>query len=152
MPWWYAVIQSRHDIQNPTSEDKIVALGEHLCLGPASRVLDLAAGRGGPALVLARRFGCSFTCVERAPEFISVARFESAGVAPVGMIVSSQADWDRYESLHWLALNDWLRDNPDDPEAEEFRERGRRRRERYLEWERELLGWAILIGRVTATR
>ena len=245
MPWWYAVIESRHKLQNPTSAEKIMSLGERLGLGPESRVLDLGAGRAGPALILAREFGCSVTCVERAPEFVeaarerveraslqdrieivqsdakdykfasagydaalclgasfiwgglgqtvaalvpavhedgfvavgepywkrwplpeefsldpgeegfttlrkTVGRFEAAGVAPVGMIVSSQDDWDRYESLHWLALEQWLRSHSDDPEAEKFREQGRRQRERYLKWERDLLGWAILIGRVSA--
>ena len=46
MPWWYAVVESRHELQNPTSPEKIRLLGRYLELGP--RVLDLAAGRGGP--------------------------------------------------------------------------------------------------------
>jgi hypothetical protein len=63
------------------------------------------------------------------------------------MIAASEDDWDRYETLHWLALEEWLAANPDDPEAEEFRERGRRQRERYLRWTRSLLGWAIFVAR-----
>jgi len=35
-----------------------------LRLGPRSQVLDIASGRGGPALVLARAFGCSVEGVE----------------------------------------------------------------------------------------
>jgi hypothetical protein len=53
MAWWFGVIEARHELQNPTSPDKILLLGERLGLGPDSHVLDLAAGRGGPALLLA---------------------------------------------------------------------------------------------------
>jgi SAM-dependent methyltransferase len=239
MAWWFAVVEARHDLQNPTSADKIRMLGERLGLGPGSRVLDVGAGRGGPALLLATEFGCRIRCLERAPEFVAAARgrveaagltelieiveadaassdlgsgydaalclgasfvwdglpgtlralaptvrprgfvaigepywrrplradieledheqfatlpetvesAEACGAEVVTLIDSSLDDWDRYESLHWLALDEWLAANPDDPQAEEFRERGRRERERYLRWERDLLGWAILVCR-----
>src|SRR5262249_61388590 len=78
----------------------------------------------------------------------TLARFESTGVEVVAMLASSEDDWDRYETLHWFALEEWLAANPDDPQAEEFRERGRRQRERYLRWDRALLGWAIFVARV----
>jgi SAM-dependent methyltransferase len=239
MAWWYAVVEARHELQNPTSADKIRLLGERLGLGSGSSVLDVGAGRGGPAVLLARELGCRVRCVERAPEFAAAARgrieaarlgalvevvegdaaetdlgdgydaalclgasfvwgglggtlralvpvvrprgfvavgepywrrplladfepeddehFETlpetverahaCGVEVVSLIDSSLDDWDRYETLHWLALDEWLAANPDDPQAAEFRERGRRDRERYLEWQRELLGWAILVCR-----
>ena len=75
-------------------------------------------------------------------------RFESAGVEVVSMLASSEEDWDRYESLRWFALEEWLAANPDDPQADEFRERGRHQRERYVRWYRSLLGWAIFVARV----
>jgi hypothetical protein len=90
--------------------------------------------------------------VEDYTDFVSlpetVARFESAGVDVVSLIASSEDDWDRYESLRWFALEGWLAANPDDPQAAEFRERGRRTRDRYLRWTRDLLGWAIFVCRV----
>jgi hypothetical protein len=232
MTWWYAVVEAKHDIQNPTSPEKIRLLGERLGLGSSSQVLDIASGKGGPAGILADGFGCRITCVERAPEFASVARerasdlievveadandfsiepgydaalclgasfafggltetvaalapaaplvavgepfwrtwplpsgfeveegedfvtlpetvarFESAGVEVVNLIASSQDDWDRYKTLHWLTLAEWLAANPDAPEAGEFRERGRHYKERYLRWIRDLMGWAIFICR-----
>src|SRR5207253_10474536 len=73
MTWWHAVVESEHEIQNPTSADKIRLLGRRLGLGPDSHVLDLASGRGGPALVLAPEFGCRVTRGERAPEFLAAA-------------------------------------------------------------------------------
>jgi hypothetical protein len=246
MAWWYAVVESRHELQNPTSAEKILLLGEQLGLDGTSRVLDIAGGRGGPALLLAREFGCRITSVELSAEFAAVARaraleaglaplievvesdakdfpieegaydaalclgasfafdglvptvealaravgrgrpiavgepfwrewplpadvpvsdaaigaedfvplpltverFESAGVEVVSLIASSQDDWDRYESLHWLTLDEWLAANPDHPQAEEFRARGRQSRDRYLRWRRDLLDWAIFVCRV----
>jgi hypothetical protein len=239
--WWYAVVEAEHELQNPTSAEKIRLLGKRMRLGPDSQVLDVASGKAGPAIVLAREFGCRITCVERAAEFHeqavervqaagldglielvhgdaaafpiepgrwdaamclgasfvwhgldptlaalapgvrdggsvavgepywrawplpdafepdegddflelepTVERFSEAGLEPVALIDGSQDDWDRYESLHWLALAEWLGANPEDTAAEEFRARGARHRERYLRWERDLLGWAIIVGR-----
>ncbi|MBA2298034.1 MAG: hypothetical protein H0W14_08350 [Actinobacteria bacterium] len=56
-------------------------------------------------------------------------------------------DWDRYETLHWLAGEEWLHKHPDDPDAAEIRARIERHRERYLRWGRDLLGWTIVAGR-----
>ena len=239
--WWHAVVDSEHEIQNPTSPEKIRLLGERLGLGPDSHVLDLASGRGGPAILLAREFGCRLTCVERAPEFLAAAResvseagledrielvqadaatfelgrydaalclgatfvfgglvptlqhlrtaapllgvgepywrtwplppepesdgdkrtaedewlplpetierAESTGVRVVSFISSSEDDWDRYESLQWQTLDRWLAANPRHPQAEEFRARGFADRDRYLRWERAVMGWAILVCR-----
>ena len=241
MTWWHAVVESEHELMNPTSAEKIRLLGVRLGLGPGSHVLDIASGHSGPAVVLAREFGCRITCVERAPEFVSAARqriaeagleelielveadgttfeldrydaalclgatfvfgglvptldrlraaaplvavgepywrswplppqpdlgphqrtdeddwlplqdtverAESAGVRLVSLIASSEDDWDRYESLHWQTLDNWLAANPDHPQAEEFRERGAAHRERYLGWERAAMGWAIFVCR-----
>ena len=77
----------------------------------------------------------------------TVERFESAGVRVVSLVASSEDDWDRYESLHWQTLDEWLAANPDHPQAEEFRARGAADRERYLRWERAVMGWAIFVCR-----
>lgn len=238
MPWFYAVAERDHELQNPTSAEKIRALGERLRLGPETDVLDIAAGKCGPAVLLAREFGCRITAVERAPEFAAVAReriaaaglgdrielveadarefelgrgrfdvalclgasfvwgdlagtlaalvpavrdggavavgepfwrrwplpdglddagyvplaetvrrFEAGGVRVDGLIASSQDDWDRYETLHWRALEDWLAENPDDPDAPRIREQHEQHRDEYLAWGRDLLDWAIFVGR-----
>jgi hypothetical protein len=239
MTWWHAVVDARHDLMNPTSPEKIVTLGVRLGLGYESHVLDIASGNCGPAILLARTFGCRLTCVERAPEFIATAReriaaagvedrieiveadastyelgrydaalcigatfvygglvptierlrpaasvvavgepywrvwplpevadgplrtgegewlplletverAESAGVRVVSFVASSEDDWDRYESLQWETLDDWLAANPHHPQADEFRERGTAERARYLCWERAAMGWAIFVCR-----
>jgi SAM-dependent methyltransferase len=241
MPWFFAVVEREHELQNPTSAEKIVLLGERLRLGAHSHVFDVASGRGGPAVLLARTFGCRVTCVERSEDFHdaarqrveeagvadlvelvlgdalaypleperydaalclgatfvwggldetlaalapavrsggfvavgepywrawplpqgyepgpghdfvtlpeTVARVEAAGLDPTGLICSSLDDWDRYETLHWLAADEWLREHPDDPEAAAIRARVDADREHYLRYQRDLLGWAIVVGR-----
>lgn len=235
MTWFHGVAEREHDIQNPTSPEKIRLLGERLRLGPESRVLDIASGRGGPALVLAETFGCRIVGVERfegfhaaaverarergldglvefhladaaefplepqsydaalclgatfiwgglegtlasiAPavrpggyvavgepywrsppppgeeqEFVSLAetaeRFERPDLALAGLIASSEDDWDRYESLHWRSLEEWLAEHPNDPDARRLREEHEHHKRRYLTFGRERLGWAIFVG------
>jgi len=237
VPWYHAVAERDHDIQNPTSREKIRMLGEWLRFGPGTKVLDIACGRCGPALVLASTFGCRITGVERAPEFVAagrerieqagladlievvesdareqqfeaeawdvvlclgatfiwedldgtlaalvpaagsgghvvvgepywrrpipnevddmgyvslaetVQRLEKAQLTTVGLIAASQDDWDRYESLHWRAVEDWLEEHPEDPDAPDIRGEHEGHRRRYLETTRDLMGWAMFVGR-----
>jgi SAM-dependent methyltransferase len=77
----------------------------------------------------------------------TIERAESTGVRVVSLIASSEDDWDRYESLHWQTLDRWLAANPNHPQAEEFRARGVAARDRYLRWERAVMGWAIFVCR-----
>ena len=77
----------------------------------------------------------------------TVERIERTAVEVVSLIASSEDDWDRYESLRWLTLDEWLTANPADPQADEFRALGRRNRDRHLRWTRDLLGWAIFAAR-----
>jgi SAM-dependent methyltransferase len=81
------------------------------------------------------------------PLLETIDRMESTGVRVVSFIASSEDDWDRYESLQWLALDEWLAANPAHPQAEEFRARGAAGRSRYLAWERAVMGWAIFVCR-----
>ena len=239
IPRYYVVAESGHELQNPTSEEKLLLLGERLGLGPGSRVLDIASGRGGPAILLARATGCSVHGVEISPDFHAVAleraeaagvadlvsfelgdaaavvfepgsydaalclgasfvygglvqtidalapvvrpgghvvvgepywrrlplpedyadrgdpwttlegtivMFETTGIPVVSVIASSEDDWDRYETLHWHAIEPWLAANPDDPEAPELRVRHERDKRAYLRYGRDYLGWAIVVG------
>jgi precorrin-6B methylase 2 len=237
VPWYFGVAEREHELQNPTSAEKIRLMGERMRLDAGSRVLDMAAGRGGPALVLAQAFGCQVTCVERAREFADVARrriadagvhhlveiveadardfpiaagaydaalclgasfvwdgldgtlaalepavapgghvavgepywrrwplpagvdsegyvslpetvdrFERSGLRVVSLIAASEDDWDRYETLHWRSLEEWLAEHPDDPDAGHIRRRYAADRDRYLRFQRSLLGWAIFVG------
>ncbi len=239
IPRYYVVAEATHEIQNPTSEDKLLLLGRRLGLGPESRVLDVASGRGGPALLLAREFGCSVDGVEISPDFHAVSEervaaadlsdrvsfqlgdgasatfepesydaalclgasfvfgsladtvdalapavrpgghvvvgepfwrrlplpddyeertdpwttlegtvviFETSGLPVVSVIASSEDDWDRYETLHWQAVERWLDANPTDPDVPEIRSRHERAKRIYLRHGRDVLGWAIFVG------
>lgn len=239
IPRYFVVAESEHELQNPTSAEKLALLGERLELGQGSRVLDIASGRGGPAVLLPREVGCSMHGIEIAPEFHAAALeraaragiadrvsfelgdaatatfepesydaalclgasfvfgglagtvdalasavrpggyvavgepfwarlplpddyedrhdpwttlegtvvvFETAGLPVVSVIASSKDDWDRYETLHWQAVERWLEANPDDSDAAEIRTRFEHWKWNYLRYQRDYLGWAIFVG------
>ena len=62
----------------------------------------------------------------------TVARFEQAGVATIGIIAASEGDWDHYESLHSRAIEEWLAEHPDHTDAEEIRAEHYRFRSDYV--------------------
>lgn len=236
---YFAIAESEQELQNPISREKLLLLGERLRLGPGSEVLDVASGRGGPAILFARELGCRVRGIELRPEFHSgaveraaaagvsdrvtfeladaaraelapescdvalclgatfvwgglagtldalepvvrpgghvavgepywrrlplpgddedngapyttlegtVAILESGGLRAVALIASSDDDWDRYETLHWRAAEEWLVESPDDPDAAEIRILHERFKRTYLRYGRDHLGWAILAG------
>ena len=239
IPRYFVVAEASHELQNPTSEEKLVLLGQRLGLSPEARILDIASGRGGPAVLLARTFGCSVQGIEVSPDFhaVSIERaaeaglsdrvrfvladassvehepesydaalclgasfvygsladtvealapavrpgghvvvgepywrvlplppdyedrndpwttlddtvtiFETSGMSVVSVIASSEDDWDRYETLHWQAVERWLAENQDDPDAAEIRARHERAKRVYLRHGRDVLGWAVFVG------
>jgi SAM-dependent methyltransferase len=230
--WPWEVAERDHELQNPTSPEKIRLLGDYLRLTPESHVLDIACGKGGPATILAATYGCHVVGIELRSQFAEAARertraagvaarvdvrtgdaskldfepesfdaalclgasfvwgaigdaatalrplvrpgafvaigepfwhdppidpegwadlaetaerFARTGFAITGLIAASTDDWDRYESLHWRALEEWLAASPD----EEVRVQHERFRSDYFRMKRELLGWAIFVGRRT---
>jgi SAM-dependent methyltransferase len=232
--WSWELAERDHQIQDPTSAEKIRLLGEYLRLDASSRVLDLACGKAGPAIVLAEAFDCRIHGVELRPQFAdeararvaerglgslvsietadaaayplepeswdaalclgasfvwghigdaakvlrpavrpggfvaigepfwheagteadgyvdlaaTVERFQVGGLALTGLIAASEDDWDRYESLHWRALEEWLAANPEHPDAAAIREQHVCFRDNYIRKQRAELGWAIFAGR-----
>lgn len=71
---WHELVDRDHDLQNPTSAEKIRLAGLYLRLGPETSVLDVACGRAGPALILAQEFGCRIHGVDVSAIFIEAAR------------------------------------------------------------------------------
>ena len=92
MPWFHAVAERYHDIQNPISGDKIRLLGERIGLAPGRRVLDIACGRGGPAIILASTFACRVLGVERSNEFAMAARERIAAAGLEELITIQEQD------------------------------------------------------------
>jgi SAM-dependent methyltransferase len=235
---FHEIAERDHDLQNPTSADKIRLLGSYVRLGSDTRVLDVACGKGGPAIVLASTFGCRVVGVELRRPFVDAAReriaergleslievheadasgfpleatswnaafclgasfvwgtigdaaaslspaviaggfvavgepfwrewplpdgiddegfvdlaatverFTSTGLTLTGLIAADRDDWDRYESLHWRALDEWLAAHAKDAGADEVRSTHERARRKYIAYRRDLLGWAIFVGR-----
>ena len=94
MPWFHAVVESAHTIQNPSSKEKLLLLGERMELGPGSHVLDVASGQAGPAILLAGVYGCQVTCVERAdrvPHRAADHRVHDAGLGSLIELVHADA-------------------------------------------------------------
>jgi SAM-dependent methyltransferase len=88
----------------------------------------------------------------RADEYGSHEANVEAGVAeglvPWFALTSSDADWDRYETLQWRATARYATAQPDDPNLPELLERVARARTEFLRWGRDTMGWALyLFGR-----
>ncbi len=74
-------------------------------------------------------------------------RFEQASVELVEMVLANHDSWDRYEVSQWMTLNDWLRENADDPDAPEIRKWLNDNRRAYLQFGRRYLGWGVFVLR-----
>jgi SAM-dependent methyltransferase len=75
-------------------------------------------------------------------------RIESTGMELLEMVLASQDSWDRYTAAQWLAIDDWLRANPDDPDAEELRAWNAGYKRLYLEYQRDCFGWGVFVTRM----
>ncbi|MEZ4669936.1 MAG: methyltransferase domain-containing protein [Anaerolineae bacterium] len=74
-------------------------------------------------------------------------RIESVGLELVEMVLADGNSWDRYSAAQWLTIDDWLRNNPNDPDAAELRQWNARAKRAYLEYERAYLGWGVFVLR-----
>ncbi len=74
---------------------------------------------------------------------------EGEGMNCLYTLVSNHDDWDHYETLQWLAVDEHIQANPDDPDNEELANRSQQNKETYIRWGRETLGWAIYLFRKT---
>ena len=77
----------------------------------------------------------------------TLQRFMAAGLELVEMVLADQHGWDRYEAMHWMAISDWLRAHPDDPDAAELRRWHERNQRAYLTYGRRYLGWGVFVLR-----
>ncbi len=65
----------------------------------------------------------------------------------VETIVSTEEDWDLYEGMYARAVERYVREHPDDPDAAEMRERIARWQDAYFRWGRQTLGFALYLFR-----
>lgn len=74
-------------------------------------------------------------------------RFESLGLTLVEMVLANLDGWDRYEAAQWLAIDNFLRQHPDDPDAEELRIWVKKNRRAYFAYGRRYFGWGVFVLR-----
>ncbi|MEP7048170.1 MAG: class I SAM-dependent methyltransferase [Ilumatobacteraceae bacterium] len=72
---------------------------------------------------------------------------KAAGFDLVEMVLANADDWDRYVAAQWMAVADWLIENPDDPDATDIREWITAGQRSFLEVERRYLGWGVFVLR-----
>lgn len=77
----------------------------------------------------------------------TLQRFESVGLELVEMVLADLTDWDRYEAKHWMAVDNYLRANPNYSQAEELHAWMQKWRRSYLEYGRDYMGWGIFVLR-----
>jgi SAM-dependent methyltransferase len=72
------------------------------------------------------------------------------GLTLLYLMVSTDADWDRYEMLQLRAAERYAVAHPDDPDVPQLLDRVRSGVDAYLRWGRDTLGWAIYVFRAPA--
>ncbi|HEY9075396.1 MAG TPA: class I SAM-dependent methyltransferase [Anaerolineaceae bacterium] len=70
--------------------------------------------------------------------------FERSGVDLVNMVFADDEGWDRYQTHHWMQVRSWLRNNPDDPDIENFRKMIEDWKRSYLVY-RGNFGWGVFL-------
>lgn len=76
-------------------------------------------------------------------------RFDAAGVQLLNMVLTDDEGWDRYQTAHWVSMHQWLQENPDDPEAAQFRLDIEDWKRSYLAY-RGHFGWGVFLLQVKA--
>ncbi|MEZ4670511.1 MAG: methyltransferase domain-containing protein [Anaerolineae bacterium] len=74
-------------------------------------------------------------------------RFEMVGLELLEMVLADGDDWDRYASAQWMTVKNWLRTNPDDPDAEALRDWINQDQRAYLQYARRYFGWGVFVLR-----
>jgi SAM-dependent methyltransferase len=75
-------------------------------------------------------------------------RLDEAELDVIDMVVHDARAYDRVWAPQWRVISDWLRDNPDDPDATGFRHIRNGTRRAYLAWGRDYFGFATFVCRI----
>jgi len=75
-------------------------------------------------------------------------RAQRSGYELVETVRASDDDWDRYEAKQWKTVDEYLRNNPDDPDRDALYRWIDDNRSTYLEYGRKYLGWGVFVFRV----
>lgn len=77
----------------------------------------------------------------------TLERIESVGLELVEMVIADEDSWDRYIVSQWQTVYDYLRKNPDDPDAEALKTWNDHNRRAYLTYQRQYMGWGVFVMR-----
>ena len=72
-------------------------------------------------------------------------RFEAADLQLIEMVLANLDGWDRYEAPQWMAINDFLRANPNDPDAAALRQWNNSNQHAYFKYGRRYLNWGVFV-------
>lgn len=79
--------------------------------------------------------------------FENVKAGEDAGLIPLWASVASEDDWDEYEWLYSMSIENYCHEHPDDPDIGAMLAKIRTWRRTYLQWGRDTLGFALYLFR-----
>ncbi len=70
--------------------------------------------------------------------------YEQAGVRLLNMVLTDDEGWDRYQTAHWTNIHRWLEENPNDPDAAQFKMEIEDWKRSYLVY-RGHFGWGVFL-------
>lgn len=79
------------------------------------------------------------------PEILD--RIQDGGYTLIEMVLANRDTWDRYEATQWKTVDDWVRNNPDNPNTAEIQTWIDENRRKYLQYGRKYLGSGVFILR-----
>jgi hypothetical protein len=77
----------------------------------------------------------------------NIERAISRGLTPMWCSTVTEDEWDEYEWGYSRGIESWVREHPEDPDAEAMLARSRGWREAYVKWGRDTLGFGVYVLR-----
>ncbi|MER7544248.1 SAM-dependent methyltransferase [Actinomadura sp.] len=95
---YHEISEADHRILNPFTEEKLLLLGEVSRIGPGTRILDLACGKGEMLCRWAAAFGSAGHGVDLSEVFLAAARRRAGELGVAGRVTFEQGDAGRYRA------------------------------------------------------
>jgi SAM-dependent methyltransferase len=90
--WLHEISEAGHRILNPFTDAKLMLLGRVSRVGPDTRILDLACGKGEMLCRWAREYGAGGHGVDISEVFLAAAKERAAGLGVAGRVTFERAD------------------------------------------------------------
>lgn len=94
----HEISHAGHRILNPFTDEKLMLLGEVSRVGPGTRILDLACGKGEMLCRWAAEYGASGHGVDLSEVFLTAARERAEELGVADRVTYQQGDAGRYEA------------------------------------------------------